>query len=118
MHARILVGMFDTTVLGLFALVVTAAQPVSASTTLFPDPVTSVGTFPSYIASGDLDQDGIGDIVTVNRDSVDLSVLLGIGGGDFASELRLSLTIAPRAVAIADLDLREADSGRNREVAE
>jgi hypothetical protein len=65
----------------------------------------AVGPGPGDVAIGDLNRDGLSDLVVANEqysaDSV--SVLLGIGGGLFAEEVRIPAR-RPSCVAIADVD--------------
>ncbi len=63
-----------------------------------------VGMQPDWIAAADVDGDQIPDLVVVNRDSNDVSVLLGNGDGTFAEEVRYPVGGSPRAAASADYD--------------
>ena len=56
------------------------------------------------IAVADLNGDNAPDVVTVNQDSGDLSVLLGNGDGTLQLELRVALSADPRALIAADLN--------------
>ncbi len=63
-------------------------------------PQITVGTRPYNIAIGDIDGDGQFDLVTANRTSGDLTLLLGQGGGKFleAKAQRKSVWVISRAV--------------------
>ncbi len=68
---------------------------------------TPVGDLPFGSASGDLNADGFLDIVTVNNDSNDYSIVLSNGAGGFHAETRMSLAVIdprPTAAAIGDID--------------
>jgi hypothetical protein len=65
----------------------------------------AVGTEPADVAIGDLNRDGLLDLVVANEhfSTESLSVLLGTGGGVFADEVRIPVR-QPFCVAIADVD--------------
>lgn len=72
-------------------------------------PLYSTGTSPRAMATGDLDLDGITDLVVCNTGTTTISVLLGndTGGvptGTFATPLTVSAGQGPNAVQIADWD--------------
>ncbi|WP_437808138.1 FG-GAP repeat domain-containing protein [Sorangium sp. So ce1078] len=67
-------------------------------------PRMSVGNNPSFVAVGDLDDDGSADLVVTSLDSSDVSVLLGRGKGSFAAAARYAVGTGPTAVALADLN--------------
>ena len=62
------------------------------------------GDAPVSIAAGDLDGDLDIDLVTANRDSSDVSVLLNRGDGSFSAPTGFSAGAEPVAVALAGLD--------------
>jgi large repetitive protein len=65
----------------------------------------SVGNVPIKIASGRLDMDADADVVTANRDSGDISILLSNGNGTLAPEVFLTTGgVAPHDLQIADLN--------------
>ncbi len=84
--------------LSITPLVHAAARPI------FPNPGYTVGAIPIALASGDFNRDGIRDIAVVNRDSEDLSVLIGLGGGAFRPEKRYAMPDIPVDVLTADLN--------------
>jgi len=54
-------------------------------------------------AVGDFDKDGILDIATVNRDTNNVSVLLGVSGGSYETAVNYAVGVLPSAIAAADL---------------
>jgi hypothetical protein len=78
-----------------------------------------VGIDPVSVAVGDLNHDGIADLVTANRGSNTVSVLLGNGDGSFGAKQDFETDTAPSSVAIGDLDgdgtsdLAVAEQGSN-----
>lgn len=79
-----------------------------------------VGYTPQALASGDFNQDGQLDVVTVNSTSDDVSVLLGNGNGTFRAAVSFGVGRLPMFVAAEDLtgdgrvDLAVALSGSNQ----
>lgn len=63
-----------------------------------------VGDDPRSAAMGDLDGDGIFDVVTANFASDDISVMLGNGDGIFQIAMNTYVGHHPTAVVLADLD--------------
>jgi flagellin-like hook-associated protein FlgL len=74
---------------------------------------------PRDIALGDLNGDGIIDLVTADYVSNTVSVLLGFGNGSFGAALSIAVGLEPYSVTTGDfnrdgiLDLVTADSGSN-----
>jgi hypothetical protein len=64
-----------------------------------------VGSSPVDLTAGDLDSDGLDDIVTANDDDGTLSILLNQGGGDFELGLNLPIGESALSVVTADFDL-------------
>jgi hypothetical protein len=73
--------------------------PVLASPLL-----SATGNYPNQVAIADLDRDGKLDLVTVNRDSGTVSVLLATGDGRFAPMVEYPAGTKPDALAVGDLD--------------
>ena len=71
----------------------------------FADAVTlAVGLAPMGVALGDLDGNGVADIVVANSGSNSVSVLLGKVGGGYAGAVNYAVGRLPVAVALGDLD--------------
>ena len=71
----------------------------------FDDAVAfAVGLAPMGVALGDLDGNGVADIVTANSGDNSVSVLLGNVGGGYADAVHYAVGRLPVAVALGDLD--------------
>ncbi len=64
----------------------------------------TTGTTPVAEATGDLNHDSNPDVVTANRDSNTISVLLGNGNGTFQNKFVLPAGVQPTALQVGDLD--------------
>jgi hypothetical protein len=80
---------------------------------LYPGPKFAVSGNPISVAVADLNDDGVPDLVTANaflqngflqRDSGDVSVLLGNGDGTFLPQMRFAVGGMPYSVVVADLN--------------
>jgi len=69
-----------------------------------PETFPVMGTTPQSMVINDLNGDGHADIITANKGSNNVSVLLGDGNGNFEAPVRFPVGLAPRSVAIADLN--------------
>jgi hypothetical protein len=75
-----------------------------------PDATLTVGANPMSVATGDLNGDGKLDLTTANKNSNDVSVLLGSGAGNFSAQISFGvgpsiIATAPQAVAVGDINL-------------
>ncbi|MHC4090549.1 MAG: FG-GAP repeat domain-containing protein, partial [Planctomycetota bacterium] len=71
---------------------------------LFPGALYAAGEGPWCVAIDDLNDDLVPDLAVANRDSDNVSVLLGIGDGTFAAPVNYAVGDGPRSIAIGDLD--------------
>lgn len=69
---------------------------------LFPGHVVELGAAPTFVTSGDVDQDGNLDFLAIDGNS--LHVLLGMGGGRFAPAVEYSTSLGTTHVELGDLD--------------
>ncbi len=74
-----------------------------------PDPLYlfktyNVGKNPTSVSTGDLNTDGITDVVTTNIGSNSISILFGKGDGTFEQQIRLPVCAAPRALVLEDFN--------------
>jgi hypothetical protein len=78
-----------------------------------------VGRLPTSVATGDLNGDGIPDLVVANENDDNISVLLGNGDGSFRPQLTWTAGHFPESIAIGDFnadgipDLAVANTGGN-----
>jgi hypothetical protein len=63
-----------------------------------------VGTGPSGLAVGDLNEDGLPDIVSADHLAGTISVVLATGNGNFRAARAYAAGPAPNSVAIGDID--------------
>jgi hypothetical protein len=71
----------------------------------FKDQTTvATGDAPRSVALGDVNDDGRLDIITANRDSSTVSVLLGNGNGTFQTQTTFATGSSPRSVALGDVN--------------
>jgi hypothetical protein len=78
------------------------------------------GKNPTSIVTGDINGDGLADLITTNIGSDSLSILMGDGDGSFRDAITMRVPEQPRAVILHDLnndgflDLAIANAGNNR----
>ena len=63
-----------------------------------------VGSGPRSVAVGDFNGDGAQDLAVANRDSNNVSVLLGNGDGTFQAAVNFGAGAGPRSVAVGDFN--------------
>jgi hypothetical protein len=64
----------------------------------------AAGQGPTFIATGDLNGDGLVDLAVVNQFSNDVSVFYGKGDGTFQTAAHFAVGSFPKAVIVADLN--------------
>ena len=71
-----------------------------------PPPSFATGEGARSVTSADFDGDGAADLAVANRDSNDVSVLLGDGTGGFGAKTDFALAdgASPRSITSADFD--------------
>ena len=81
----------------------------SAITATFsPQQTFATGTGTSSVALGDVNGDGVLDMITANQTSNSASVLLGNGNGTFQTKVEFATGVKPRFVTLGDVN----DDGR------
>jgi FG-GAP-like repeat len=85
------------------ALSLAAAVPAFASGAQFATAVTyATGNNPYFVASGDVNGDSNGDLLTADFTDDAITVLLGAGDGTFTATTPVSTLDQPQALAIGD----------------
>lgn len=69
-----------------------------------PTNYPTLGVNPGHIANADLDRDGDSDLIVVNEDSANVSVLKNNGNGTFGTAVLFAVGSNPQAIAINDFD--------------
>ena len=69
-----------------------------------PQSTFQLGTSPEFIVLGDVNNDGILDLVSPNGGSNNTSVLLGNGNGTFKNQNTFLAGLSPEGVSLADLN--------------
>lgn len=64
----------------------------------------SAGSYPYWVASGDLDGDGDLDLVTANTQSNNISIIKNNGSGSFAAPVNYGLSAGSFTVEVIDVD--------------
>lgn len=90
--------------LALAALTAVASPSAAEAESFAAASIFVVGQAPYAMAGGDLDGDGTADLVTANRDSNNVSVLLGDGTGGLGPARDHASGQVPLSVAIGDLN--------------
>jgi hypothetical protein len=72
--------------------------------TFKPSVYYAVGSKPHMVRAGDLNGDGIIDLVTANEGANTVSVLIGTGLGTFAKSVAYATGPVPKGVAIGDIN--------------
>jgi len=81
----------------------TAQTAASNPFTLAPGSPIATGAGASFVATGDLNGDGLPDVVIVNSTASNISVLLAKGGGSFQPAVNYAVGNSPADVVVADV---------------
>lgn len=76
-----------------------------AGVTFAPEQTLAVGLNPSAVETGDMDQDGLPDIVVANKSDDSISILRNQGSGSFAAAQSIAVGDEPSDLKIADFNL-------------
>ncbi|MHA7811905.1 MAG: FG-GAP-like repeat-containing protein [Phycisphaerales bacterium] len=90
-----------------FALIASLVPAVIAQDCdrpVYPQPMYQVGDFPTQVEQADVNGDGIGDILTLNRQSRTISVLLGEGSGAYEPQFGFFAGLDAIDMQLADFD--------------
>jgi hypothetical protein len=88
----------------LFAVLQFADSTIAAQVSFKPAQGYPVGTAPASVAVGDLNGDGIPDLVVANQGSNNVSVLLGKGDGTFQPAVNFDVGVSPYHIVAADIN--------------
>ncbi len=86
-----------------FTLTVTTTSAACTGIT-FSSTSRDVGARQWGVAVGDFNGDGIQDLATANAISLNVSVLIGTGGGNFAAATTFAAGLEPRSIAVGDFN--------------
>jgi hypothetical protein len=82
----------------------TVSIPVCSQGYFFNTSTVTAQTTPSYVAVGDINNDGKQDILVANSASNSVSVRLGAGNGTFTGSTNITVGSAPACIVIADFN--------------
>lgn len=105
---------------GVMMMSLLAGPAFAQNLVLTPVLPAQVGAHPEGLTVGDFNEDGRLDVATANRDSDDVSVLLGNGNGTFQSAYSFGVGRSPTCITVGDLnrdgtlDLVVAEAGADR----
>ena len=78
---------------------------LGAGAGIFVQPRTfAAGSNPTFLVTGDFNQDGNADLAVANTGSNTISIFLGIGNGTFLNPLDFTVGSAPDWITVADLN--------------
>lgn len=86
---------------GAFALVVLDREPGGTYRELSRTPI---GSYPSRVAAGDIDADGLVDLAVVPAGGAEIWLLYGLGGGRFEAPVSVTYALPALQIRLTDLD--------------
>jgi hypothetical protein len=97
------VSFLDTTNAN-YALATANLGPSTTELSFVSAPPVPTGTLPNYVTSGDFNGDGKPDLAVANRNSNNVTILLGNGDGTFTPAAPLTGLSQPLWIAVADFN--------------
>ncbi len=78
--------------------------PAYPQTTFQPAVTMGVGSGPAAVAVGDLNRDGVPDLIVANTGTDNMSIFYGVGGGRFGPRTDIGTGVAPHGVGVGDFN--------------
>jgi hypothetical protein len=90
--------------IALVLLAIVGLWPAQSQSLFYPAEYYAAGIEPRAVVNGDLNGDGILDLIAVNYLEDTIAVLLGVGNGTFLPPVFYGAGSGPKRAAVADLD--------------
>jgi hypothetical protein len=88
----------------LAACIVTCLGAVAAAQITFTDEPFATGPSPTNVVSGDFNRDGFPDLAITDQQAGTVTILLGVGGGQFAFGSEISTGGTPTQIVTGDFN--------------